>query len=152
MGKSYYPPMHSAEHILNQTMVRMFRCERSVNAHIEKKKSRIDYAFDRDISAEELKEIERRVNEVIARDLPVTEAFIPRAEAEQQFNLRRLPDTAGDPLRIIHIGDYDACPCIGTHVRSTREIGGFRIVSSSFTDGILRLRFRLAEPGTTEES
>jgi len=38
--KSYYEPMHTAEHILNQTMVRMFGCSRSVNAHIEKKKSK----------------------------------------------------------------------------------------------------------------
>lgn len=38
-NKTEYPPMHSAEHILNQTMVRMFGCPRSKNAHIERKKS-----------------------------------------------------------------------------------------------------------------
>lgn len=37
--KDYHRPMHTAEHILNQTMVRMFGCARSANAHIEKKKS-----------------------------------------------------------------------------------------------------------------
>ena len=36
-------PMHSVEHILNQTMVRMFGCKRSKNAHIERKKSKCDY-------------------------------------------------------------------------------------------------------------
>ena len=38
-------PMHSVEHILNQTMVRMFGCERSRNAHIERKKSKCDYTL-----------------------------------------------------------------------------------------------------------
>ena len=42
-NKEEYPPMHTAEHILNQTMVRMFGCPRSRNAHIERKKSKCDY-------------------------------------------------------------------------------------------------------------
>ena len=42
-NKQEYPPMHTAEHILNQTMVRMFGCPRSKNAHIERKKSKCDY-------------------------------------------------------------------------------------------------------------
>ena len=144
MAKDYYPPMHSAEHILNQTMVRMFNCERSANAHIEKKKSRIDYALPRNVTEEEVREIERRVNEIIKQNVTVLETFLSRAEAARQFNLERLPDTAGDPLRIIRIGEYDSCPCIGHHVKSTGEIGGFRIVSTSYENGTLRLRFKLA--------
>ena len=42
-NKQEYPPMHTAEHILNQTMIRMFGCERSKNTHIERKKSKCDY-------------------------------------------------------------------------------------------------------------
>ena len=44
-NKAEYPPMHTTEHILNQTMVRMFGCERSRNAHIERKKSKCDYTL-----------------------------------------------------------------------------------------------------------
>ena len=40
-NKEEFPPAHTAEHLLNQTMVRMFGCERSTNAHIERKKSKI---------------------------------------------------------------------------------------------------------------
>jgi misacylated tRNA(Ala) deacylase len=144
MAKSYHPPMHSAEHILNQTMVRMFNCGRSINAHIEEKKSRIDYRFDRDVTPEEIAAIEQRVNDVIAADLPVTEEFIGRAEAVTRFNLNRLPEDAGESIRIVKIGDYDACPCIGPHVVSTAAIGRFHILSSSFENGMLRLRFKLA--------
>ena len=68
-----------------------------------------------------------------------------RAEALKIFSLDKLPDQAGDNIRIIRIGDYDACPCIGKHVTSTKEIGGFKIISSSFEDGVLRLRFKLKD-------
>lgn len=49
-NKAEYPPMHTAEHLLNQTMVRMLGCERSRNAHIERKKSKISF----DLPAENL--------------------------------------------------------------------------------------------------
>ncbi len=143
MPKNYDPPMHSAEHILNQTMVRMFDCGRCVNAHIEKKKSRIDYKFNRDLTSEEKVEIENRVNEIIEKNLPVREEYISREEAERMYNLKKLPEDAGDRIRIIHIGDYDSCPCSGVHVKSTAEIGKFKILSSTYDNNLLRLRFKL---------
>ena len=145
MSKDYNPRMHSAEHILNQTMVRMFNKGRSFSAHIEKKKSKCDYHFERNLSAEEVSEIENRVNKIITDNLPVTESFISKEEASVKFNLERLPEEAGESLRIISIGDYDDCPCIGHHVLSTQEIGGFKIISTDFNGGILRIRFKLLE-------
>lgn len=145
MAKDYDPRMHSAEHILNQTMVRMFARGRSFSAHIEKRKSKCDYHFDRNLTEEEVRNIERRVNEVIVANMPVTEEFVSRTEAGRLFNLERLPDDAGDTVRIIRVGDYDACPCRGQHVHSTQEIGGFRIISTSHENGVLRVRFRVEE-------
>jgi len=144
--KRFDPRMHSAEHIVNQTMTRMFHCNRCFSAHLEKKKSKLDYHFERPLLDAETREIERRINEIIEADLPVTEAFIAKAEAQKEFNLDRLPEGAGDTIRIIRIGDYDACPCIGPHVKSTKAIGLFRVISTSFDDGILRIRFKLAKP------
>jgi Ser-tRNA(Ala) deacylase AlaX len=137
------PRMHSAEHILNQTMVRMFDCGRCFRAHIEKKKSKCDYHFDRPLTGAEMEDLQSRVNRVIASDLPVQEKFLAREEAGAQFSLERLPEETGDRIRIIKVGDYDACPCIGPHVKSTGEIGGFRLLSSSFEEGVLRIRFKL---------
>ena len=145
MNKEYDPRMHSAEHILNQTMVRMFNKGRSFSAHIEKKKSKCDYHFDRELTQDELAQIESKVNEIIGQNLPVTESYLARQEALKNFSLDKLPDQAGDNIRIIKIGDYDACPCIGKHVSSTKEIGGFKMISSSFEDGVLRLRFKLKD-------
>jgi len=141
--KQYNPQMHSAEHILNQTMVRMFNCGRSFSNHIEKKKSKCDYHFDRNLTELEIEEINKRVNEVIQRDFAVTEEFFERDEAGKEFNLSRLPESAGEKIRIIKIGDYDACPCSGLHVSHTKEIGRFGITSTSFNEGVLRIRFKL---------
>jgi misacylated tRNA(Ala) deacylase len=149
MKKDIDPRMHSAEHILNQTMVRFFGCGRCFSSHIEKKKSKCDYHFDRPLSEEEVDGVMSKVNEVIRSNLLVSEQFTARDEAGKRFNLSRLPEEAGDPVRIISIGDYDACPCIGPHVNLTAEIGEFRIISTSFENGVLRIRFRLSS--LTEE-
>ena len=64
-NKDYNPEMHSAEHILNQTMVRMFNKGRSFSNHIEKKKSKCDYHFDRNLTEDEVEAINKKVNEII---------------------------------------------------------------------------------------
>jgi Ser-tRNA(Ala) deacylase AlaX len=146
MKKQVDPCMHSAEHILNQAMGRLFDCDRCFSAHIERKKSKCDYRFNRSLTDEELKSLENEVNGVIEAGLPVSEQYISIGDARERFNLSRLPDDAGDRLRIVSIGDYDHCPCIGRHVSSTHEIGKFRVTSSGFDDGVLRIRFKLQRP------
>lgn len=141
--KDYCTPMHTAEHILNQTMVRTFGCTRSVNAHIEKKKSKCDYSLPTCPTDEELQAVEDKVNKIIAMNLDVTDELMPAAEAQNEFDLTRLPDDASDTLRIVRVGNYDTCPCIGMHVKNTSEIGTFKIISHDFEEGRLRLRFKL---------
>jgi Ser-tRNA(Ala) deacylase AlaX len=141
--KDYHRPMHSAEHILNQTMVRMFGCSRSVNAHIEKKKSKCDYYLPETPTEEQVIEIQKKVNEVIDRHLPVYEELMSREEAAKVADLSKLSAEASETLRIIRIGDYDACACIGQHVENTSEIGKFEIISHDFENGRWRVRFKL---------
>ena len=138
------PRMHSAEHILNQTMVRLYDCGRCFTAHIGKKKSKCDYHFDHALTEEEIAKIQLRVNNVIDSDLPVTESFVSRDEAERLYNTRKLPNDVGASIRVVHIGDYDSCPCIGEHVASTGEIGTFKITTISYAKGDLRIRFKLS--------
>ncbi len=144
MGKKDYDPaMHTAEHILNQTMDRLFACGRSFNAHIEKKKSKCDYRFPRPLTAEEMSAVEETVNRIIDRNLPVTERMVTRSEAEERFFTGKLPADAGETIRVVSVGAYDHCPCIGRHVRSSSELPGFRILSASHENGVLRIRFTL---------
>ena len=144
--KNYDPQMHTAEHILNQTMVRMFGSGRSFSNHLEKKKSKCDYHFTRPLSEQEVAQLQNTVNAIISENRTVPEEYIPRSEAEQEFNLARLPEDAGDAIRIIKVDGYDACPCIGPHVDNTSEIGQVRIISSDYADGVLRIRFKLDRP------
>jgi Ser-tRNA(Ala) deacylase AlaX len=141
--KLYACDMHTAEHILNQTMVRMFNCGRSMNAHIERKKSKCDYMLAEAPTLEQVEAIVRKVNEVIDMQLPVVEELMSRSEAATLVDLSKLPDDASQTLRVIKVGDYDACACIGQHVTNTSEIGKFEIISHDFENGRWRVRFKL---------
>ena len=57
-NKQEYPPMHTTEHIINQTMIRLFGCGRSISAHIERKKSKLDYRLAACPTEEEIKKLE----------------------------------------------------------------------------------------------
>lgn len=142
-NKREYPPMHTCEHIVNRTMVNLFGCGRAVSAHIERKKSKLDFALPQAPSPDDIARIEQTVNEVIAQHLPVTTEFITQEEAAGRFDLKRLPDGASETVRVVRVGDYDECLCIGLHVANTSEIGTFRIISSDYKDGIFRMRFKL---------
>lgn len=144
-NKQEYPPMHSVEHILNATMVKTFGCPRSRTAHIEKKKSKCDYELSSCPTDEQIQAIEDKVNEIINQHLPVTIEFMPKEEAKDIVDLSKLPEDASETLRIVRIGDYDACACIGLHVENTSEIDTFKIISHNYDEEkkVLRIRFKL---------
>lgn len=144
-NKQEYPPMHTCEHIINQTMIRLFGCGRSVSAHIERKKSKLDYRLTACPTEEQIKNLENTVNQIIMQHLPVTTEFITQEEAKRRFDLNRLPEDASETVRVVKVGDYDECLCIGTHVANTSEIGTFKIISHDW-DGEnkrWRIRFKL---------
>lgn len=150
-NKAEYPPAHTAEHLLNQTMIRLFGCERSKNAHIERKKSKINYELKHCPTEKQIADIERIINELIAKNLPVTYEFVDRDNIPDGVKLDKLPDDVSETLRLVRIGEYDVCPCIGTHVSSTRDIGHFHITSTSFNNGYFRIVFKV-QPLNTETS
>ena len=137
--------MHTAEHILNQTMIRMFGCPRSRNAHIERRKSKCDYLLPQAPSDEQMDEVERIVNEIIDSHLPVRCEYMIHEEASRYVDLSKLPEHVSETLRIVRVGDYDACACIGEHVNNTSEIGHFKMLNYDYADGRLRLRFKLID-------
>jgi alanyl-tRNA synthetase len=142
-NKSEYEPAHSCEHLLNATMVKMFGCPRSRNAHVEKKKSKCDYLLDAEPTADQVAQIEAKVNEEISKNQDVTIEFMTREQAAAIVDLSKLPEDASETLRIVRIGDYDACACIGAHVKNTSEIGTFKVISHSFEKGVWRLRWKV---------
>ncbi len=144
-NKQEYPPMHTCEHIINQTMIRLFGCGRSISAHIERKKSKLDYRLETCPTEEEVKKLEQTVNEVIAQHLSIITEFITQEEAKGRFDLARLPEDASKTVRVVKVGDYDECLCIGIHVNNTSEIGTFKIISHDWNEEnkYWRIRFKL---------
>ena len=144
-NKEEFPPAHTAEHLLNQTMIRMFGCQRSHNAHIERKKSKMSFFLDQKPSRKDEQEIERRINELIEADLPVTFETVGRDNLPDGVSTDRLPADASDMVRLVRIGDYDVCPCIGRHVRSTAQIGRFELLGTNWDEHehSFRIRFKI---------
>lgn len=108
-NKQEYPPMHTTEHVINRTMVNLFGCGRAISAHIERKKSKLDFALQTCPEEADIIRIENTVNEVLRRNLPVTMEFISQEEAIGRFDMKRLPEKASETVRIVKVGDYDEC-------------------------------------------
>ncbi len=144
-NKEEFPPAHTAEHLLNQVMIRLFGCERSYNAHIERKKSKMSFHIDHKPTRQEEKEIEREMQRLIEEDLPVTFEVVPLSELPEGVRADRLPSDVSDSIRLVRIGDYDVCPCIGKHVRSTAQIGRFEMLGTNWDEHehSFRVRFKI---------
>lgn len=143
-NKQEYPPMHTAEHLLNGEMARRYGHGRAFSAHIERKKSKLDYHLPQALTDEELRSLEEYINNIVRENVEVTEEYISQREAADRFDMSRLPDAASDTVRVVHVGEYDQCLCAGTHVGRTGEIGIFRITSSRWQDGVQRIVFKLS--------
>ena len=144
-SKEEFPPAHTAEHLLNQVMFQIFACERSYNAHIERKKNKMSFYLSHKPSRQEEKMIERMMNEKIAEDLPVTFEFLTRDNIPEHVKLNRLPEDVSETVRLVRIGDFDVCPCIGKHVRSTSQIGKFELLGTNWDEQqhSFRVRFKV---------
>ena len=133
-NKEEFPPAHTAEHLLNQVMIRLFGCERSYNAHIERKKSKMSFYLDHKPTRQEEKEIEREMLRLIDEDLPVTFEFVGRDEIPAGVKLDRLPDDASETLRLVRI--------------STGQIGRFEMLGTNWDEHerSFRVRFKIIAP------
>lgn len=146
-NKEEFPPAHTAEHLLNQVMIRIFGCKRSYNAHVERKKSKMSFYLANKPSRHDEKLIEVTMNNMIAEDLPVTYEYVDRNSLPDDVSFDRLPDDASDTIRLVRIGNYDVCPCIGKHVRSTSQIGRFELLGTNWDEEkrSFRVRFKVVQ-------
>ena len=142
-NKQEYPPMHTAEHLLNGKIARRYKCGRAFSSHIERKKSKLDYHIPTALTDEEIKSLEEYINGIVKEDVEVTEEYLSQEEAMKRLDMSRLPDNATDTVRVIKVGDFDECLCAGIHVKRTSEIGNFRITSTRYQDGVQRIVFKL---------
>jgi Ser-tRNA(Ala) deacylase AlaX len=85
------------------------------------------------------------MNELIAQDLPVTFEYATIDNLPPEVSADRLPSDVSDTIRLVRIGDYDVCPCIGKHVRSTSQIGRFELLGTNWDEHehSFRVRFKI---------
>lgn len=131
-GKDEFPASHTTEYLLNQLMFRMFGCDCSSNAHFERKKSKMPFTLDHKPDRKEEKTIVEEMVRLIEEDMPVTYEVVDRDHIPEGIDLTRLPEDVSKMLRIVRIGDYDICPCLGKHVKSTAQIGKFELLGTNY--------------------
>lgn len=140
--------MHTAQHVVSKVVLDEFDAQTAGN-QIHTDRSRIDFE-PADFSPEDVNLIEAQANEVLDQDLTVKKTEMARAKAEERTPegrglLDMIPDHV-DPLRMVEIGDFDLCPCGGTHVDRLEEVGRIRITNrTSKGADVERIEFVLAD-------
>jgi len=140
--------MHTAQHVVSKVVLDEFDAQTAGNQiHVDR--SRIDFE-PADFVEEDVSLIEARSNAILDRDLAVQKTEMARDEAEARTPEGRglldlIPDHV-DPLRMVEIGDFDLCPCGGTHVDRLSQVGRIRITNrESKGADVERLEFVLAD-------
>ncbi|WP_338740920.1 alanyl-tRNA editing protein [Haloplanus salilacus] len=123
--------MHTAQHVVSRVVLDAYGAA-TVGNRVSVDGAWIDFEPG-DFDDEDLSIIERRSNEVIDRALPVEKEERPReaveaAVPEGRTQLDQIPEHV-DPLRVVAIGDFDLCPCGGTHVDRLGAVGRVRITN-----------------------
>ncbi len=129
---------HSGQHVLSAAFVELFAMP-TVSFHMGEESCTIDLEAKL-LTAEQLMKAERRANEIVWEDRPVTVTLVTEDEA-RQMGLRKIPPAGREKLRLVEVKGYDLCACGGTHVRSTGQIGNLQLRKSEKVKQGVRVEF-----------
>ena len=123
---------HSATHLLQKALREV------LGTHVQQKgsyqdgeRTRFDFSHFEAMTAEELKAVEKMVNEKIAEAIPVETAVMTAEEAKETGAMALFDEKYGETVRVVSMGDFSKEFCGGTHVKNTSEITAFKIISES---------------------
>ena len=131
--------LQTAEHILARTVEHNFPDSIFIISTFKEDSGKIEVYAETDLRRIDLAKLEDEVNEVIRKNLRVNKYMIRREEAEDEYDLARLPSSVKE-VRIVEIEGFDKTPCKDPHVDNTSQIGHFEILKVKKT-GRNRYRF-----------
>lgn len=121
---------HSATHLMHKALRDV------LGRHVEQKGSlvtaestRFDISHPQAVTAEEIAEVERRVNEAVLANVAVNAAIMSMEDAQKTGAMMLFGEKYGDEVRVLQMGGFSTELCSGTHVSRTGDIGLFKIIS-----------------------
>jgi alanyl-tRNA synthetase len=129
---------HTGQHVLSAAFIELYQMT-TVSFHMGDDYCSIDLSTPA-ITAAQVVGAEKRANEIVFENRPVTIRYVRRDEAEK-LGLRKLPPAERDELRLIEVADFDLSACGGTHVNATGEIGAILLRKTEKTRQGTRVEF-----------
>ena len=129
---------HTGQHVLSAAFIELYQMP-TVSFHMGDDYCSIDLSTPA-ITAAQVVGAEKRANEIVFENRPVTIRYVHRDEAEK-LGLRKLPPAERDELRLIEVADFDLSACGGTHVNATGQIGAILLRKTEKTRQGTRVEF-----------
>lgn len=129
---------HSGQHILSGAFYKLLGAQ-TVSFHMGMCSSQIDLAID-ELKPEDSAAVENLANSAVFDNAPVKIHFVDKDNIHK-FNVRKMPGKAFESIRLIQFDDIDCCPCGGTHVARTGEVGLIKIRGWERKNNAVRVDF-----------
>ena len=143
----YHMQQHSGQHILSAVFDDKWQAA-TVGFHLGADSTQIDVAIA-DLKPEQMAEAEATANLALYANMPVTAEWV-KVEDLVRYQLRKPPAKNFAQLRLINVGNIDCCPCGGTHIKSTGEIGMIKILGWERKNNAVRVDFVCGERALTD--
>jgi alanyl-tRNA synthetase len=134
--------LHTATHLLQAALRKVLGDEVTQNgSNITEERLRFDFTFSRKLTPEEIEQVEKLVNDIIAQDLPVKQSFMKYDDAIAKGALAFFKENYGEEVSVYSVGDFSMELCGGPHVETTGSLYHFKIVKQKkIGAGIVRIR------------
>ncbi len=135
--------LHSATHLLQAALRKVLNDENVAQkgSNITAERLRFDFSFPRKVTPEELREVERLVNEAIAADVEITCEEMTVPEARERGAIGLFGDKYGERVKVYTMGEFSCEICGGPHAARTGELGMFKIKKEEASSaGVRRIK------------
>ncbi|NMC51315.1 alanine--tRNA ligase, partial [Candidatus Kuenenbacteria bacterium] len=133
---------HTATHLLNAALRKVLGDHVfQKGSNITEERLRFDFSHGEKMTVEQIKQVEDLVNEIIQKNIPVECAEMTAEEAKNKGAIGVFADKYGEKVKVYSVGQFSKEICGGPHVKSTRELGHFRIIKEEASSaGVRRIK------------